>query len=146
MWLSILHCMASHLSSHWWLYSSCSLLFSIKVPYCNLQVPTQLPLICMSSLCAFLHTDGGWKSREGVLGKEAVLQVLHAHLTAADTCSKLSSFQCLRRGSPYKLPCFIHGCEPKTVLVGKVVAWSSSAIAFDEWSCPEVFQTWARGY
>lgn len=72
------------------------------------------------------------------------LQVLHAHLAAADASPQLSRFQSLRGRSADKLLLLLHRGQPEAVLVGKVMARSPSSIALDERSSSEILQAGAR--
>lgn len=72
------------------------------------------------------------------------LQFFHANLAAAHPGVELPSFQGLRHRLFLKLPSLLHRCQPETVLVGKVVAGTTSA-ALDERSGPEVLKAGARG-
>lgn len=73
------------------------------------------------------------------------LQRFHTHLAAAHPGVKLPRFQSLGHRLFLKLPSLLHCCQPETVLVGKVVAGTTSTAALDERIGPEVLKTGARG-
>lgn len=64
-------------------------------------------------------------------------------VASANSGVQISRFQsCTNRS--FKLFFIFYARQPETVLVCIVVTRSSSPVAFDEWSCPEVFQTATR--
>lgn len=66
-----------------------------------------------------------------------MLQIFHANLASADMRSNQASFQCIcRRGA---LECLVNSCKPEAVFVSKIMASSTTTIAFNKWSCSEVF-------
>lgn len=73
-----------------------------------------------------------------------LLQVLHAHLAAADPCSKLSCFQGFWGRGTDKLLWLFDGREPEAVFVCKVMARPSGTVAFNERSSAEILQARTR--
>jgi len=73
-----------------------------------------------------------------------LLQVLHAHLAAADPRPKLSCFQSFRGRSTDKLLWLLNSGQPEAVLVCKVVACSPGTIAFNEGCSTEILQARTR--
>lgn len=73
------------------------------------------------------------------------LQVLHAHLAAADASPELPRLESLGGRSADKLLLLLHRGQPEAILVGKVVARSPGTVALDEGSGSEILQAGTRG-